>query len=843
MRYLLLIFLLITILSANAEIMTDGTLGQQINLPGNNFQITPNLGQQHGSNLFHSFQDFNLNSSESATFSGPNSVQNIISRVTGGNSSSIDGLIRSTIPNADFYFLNPYGIMFGSNAKLDIQGSFHASTADYLRLGENGRFDVRNPSDSLLTVAPLESFGFLTDSPASITTKNSNLSVFEGKDLSLIGGDLNLTGEASIQFDEMGFEVLSSDSKISATNGQINLVSVGSKGEFIADKLELQAEGGKIIVTNSLFDISGSGGIFIRGKRLLMHDSSIWNHLAEQDGKNIEMNLQESIHITGNLLAISNITLGSGNVGNIDIITPHLEITGSIIDAGSKAAGNAGTINIKATDVLLQDGAMMTVGAKGNGAGGSLNIQASNSMSLSGYRKGTIVNTGRKMTDYPCFITGSTYGSYPAGNITITTSSFNTDGYITANTHGEGQAGDIIFNVDNLTLTDGGFITSSTDSKGHSGNINITATDTVSLTGRNQRVIFGVIPINTMRSNIGTTTSRNGDIGNAGNVTISAANFNIDDGDLSTTTGGDGNGGNISINSKNIQIKNGGLIQSNTAAFLGDMKFIGNGEGGHIKVITDEITVSDSNISSDTFNTSSGGDIIVEAKKITVNDSGTISAKSHDTGDAGQVTMQANTINLTNQGQINTEAENATGGNLAISVSDLLYLHEGKITTSVGAGKGQGGNISIENPNFIVLNQGQIKAQADTGHGGNINIKSEQFITSPDSLVSASSNLGLDGDVNIESLDVDLTGALKAFGINFLNAAAHMKRHCTIEQKITPSTFYVFHVTGSQPFPADFIANELILIEEEEIDLKTEIKESKTVNWIGCRPNLTLNKI
>ncbi|MBE9563141.1 MAG: filamentous hemagglutinin N-terminal domain-containing protein, partial [Proteobacteria bacterium] len=125
MKYLITIPILITTLSTNAEIITDGTLGQNINLSGPDFQVTSDLGQQHGGNLFHSFQDFNLNNLESATFSGPNSVHNILSRVTGGNPSNIDGLIRSTIPNADFYFLNPYGVMFGPNARLDVQGSFH----------------------------------------------------------------------------------------------------------------------------------------------------------------------------------------------------------------------------------------------------------------------------------------------------------------------------------------------------------------------------------------------------------------------------------------------------------------------------------------------------------------------------------------------------------------------------------------------------------------------------------------------------------------------------------------------------------------------------------------------
>jgi len=80
----------------SAEVATDGSLGAKMNLPGPDFQIESKLGQQHGGNLFHSFQDFNLQSHESATFFGPNNVQNIISRVTGGNPSSIDGTLRST---------------------------------------------------------------------------------------------------------------------------------------------------------------------------------------------------------------------------------------------------------------------------------------------------------------------------------------------------------------------------------------------------------------------------------------------------------------------------------------------------------------------------------------------------------------------------------------------------------------------------------------------------------------------------------------------------------------------------------------------------------------------------
>ncbi|MBF0559876.1 MAG: filamentous hemagglutinin N-terminal domain-containing protein, partial [Nitrospirae bacterium] len=122
---------LVSTTNAFAGIALDGSFGTKGALTGPNYSIPASVGQQTGSNLFHSFGTFNITSAESATFSGPASIQNIISRVTGGQSSSIDGTIHSTINGADLYFINPAGIVFGANAKLDVSGSFHASTADY----------------------------------------------------------------------------------------------------------------------------------------------------------------------------------------------------------------------------------------------------------------------------------------------------------------------------------------------------------------------------------------------------------------------------------------------------------------------------------------------------------------------------------------------------------------------------------------------------------------------------------------------------------------------------------------------------------------------------------------
>jgi hypothetical protein len=81
-------------------VVLDGSFGTRGPIPSinNNFAIQAAFGKQCGGNLFQSFSQFNLNSSQSATFSGPNTVHNILARVTSGSPSSIDGTINSSIP-------------------------------------------------------------------------------------------------------------------------------------------------------------------------------------------------------------------------------------------------------------------------------------------------------------------------------------------------------------------------------------------------------------------------------------------------------------------------------------------------------------------------------------------------------------------------------------------------------------------------------------------------------------------------------------------------------------------------------------------------------------------------
>src|SRR5262245_3921618 len=170
-----------------AEVVLQGS---STPLPGPAITVDGNVGQTRGTNLFHTFSIFNIlrqgpsasgqmvPQQESVTFTSPTgggSITNVISRVTGGTSaftlqksSLIDGPFNSSIPGANFWFINPNGIIFGSNAVLPTTGSFHASTADYIKLDDSNIFAATPSANELLTVFLPSAFGFLSDNHAGI---------------------------------------------------------------------------------------------------------------------------------------------------------------------------------------------------------------------------------------------------------------------------------------------------------------------------------------------------------------------------------------------------------------------------------------------------------------------------------------------------------------------------------------------------------------------------------------------------------------------------------------------------------------------------------------------------
>jgi filamentous hemagglutinin family protein len=815
---------------AHAEVTLDGSLGRAGALPGPNYQIGADLGQQHGGNLFHSFRDFNLQSHESATFSGPANVQNVISRVTGGNPSNIDGTLRSTIPNADMYFLNPYGIMFGPNAKLDVQGGFHVSTADYLRLQDGGRFEARVPSNSLLTVAPVAAFGFLTDTPATITTQDSTLLVPPMKPLSLIGGNLHLQGTLPVQFDDTNTYATFASSLLHTTGGQISLVAVGSSGEVSWNPdLTLTGRGGDITLNRTLIDTSGlgSGNLKIRGGRLQMHDSTLQaNTLGEFDGGIMDIQLTESLLADSTLFyfnAFSSKALSThGHGGSIAIKVP--EFTASrILLVTTTLGATAGNMNIAVMRLKLLEGAGITSGSVGLAKSGDLTINATESILISGRSVGSRLVNNIMITDMSSFIDSTTYtvegNSLGGGAIDLTTPRLDmVGGFITSSSLGTGDGGNIVIRADNVNLIQGGMISTVAHRTGLAGNIRLEVKDTLFLSGRLNSTFIAPITGIRFENNQSNITSFSL-FGSGGQLDLTAKTIHLTkEAVISASSMGLGEKTNsINLQAENLLLTEGAQINSSNGFYAGTafLSGSGSGSGGEIRIQAKQLTLSGQHqhllqptgIFSDTYNQGPGGNLFVQTDSLDISQGAAISARSYSLGDAGQISLQASHLHLAQHGSISTAATQAGGGNLELAgLTGLLYLDNSEITTSVAGGTGSGGNITIEHPQFLVMNQGHITAQADAGHGGNIHIVAQQFLKTPDSLVSASSRVGLDGQVRIDSPDQSIGNSLLASPKTVRDISGLLPRLCenmSFEEFLNRSTFYVYPIAGSTLSPYD----------------------------------------
>ncbi|KKI98546.1 filamentous hemagglutinin N-terminal domain-containing protein [Prochlorothrix hollandica] len=167
----------------------DGT-GTQISVTGS--QISIGGGSQRGNNLFHSFTDFGLDAQQTAIFEGNPSLANILGRVSGGQVSVIDGLIQVSNSQAHLYLMNPAGLIFGPNARLDLAGPFTATTATALGF-DRGWWPAQGSAATDSLVGSPNRFAFVGSQPGAIVNAG-DLAVVPGAALTLLGGTVVNTG-------------------------------------------------------------------------------------------------------------------------------------------------------------------------------------------------------------------------------------------------------------------------------------------------------------------------------------------------------------------------------------------------------------------------------------------------------------------------------------------------------------------------------------------------------------------------------------------------------------------------------------------------------------------------
>jgi filamentous hemagglutinin family protein len=419
---------------APAEVITDGTLGRPTSLSAPNYRINADLGQQYGGNLFHSFSQFNLTQAETATFAGPGTVTNIVARVTGKTPSTIDGTIRSEIPQANLFFINPMGILFGPHASLDVTGAVHVTTADYLKLGKNGRFDASQPGKSILTAAPPSAFGFLGSQPATIVVEGL---ASAKQTVSLVGGDISIKGAWQ------------------AANGQITLNSVAGRPGEVSITTPM---------TNSTEAVAG-GNITLLSNAKISTDTNNAAKAGDIVIRAGNLTLQERATITSNTNG-----RGSGSAGTITIQANHITMQGTKNDSASEIrsytenhGGASGKIEIVARDGLDMNGRSR------------INVSASDTTQ----RAGNIVITTPKLTlaDDATIDGRSNFKGSGGGEIIIKVQTLTMTGktVILGDTANQGQGGNIYIEADKVILLGSSVVASITQGEGQGGNITLKA--------------------------------------------------------------------------------------------------------------------------------------------------------------------------------------------------------------------------------------------------------------------------------------------------------------------------------------------------------------------------------
>jgi filamentous hemagglutinin family protein len=688
--------------SSKAQITLDGSLGLRGPLQGPNYRISAELGQIRGSNLFHSFGEFNVSPGGSATFAGPTTIANIVSRVTGGQPSSIDGVLRSEIAGANLYLLNPSGVMFGPNASLDVSGSFHVSTADFLRFADGATFAANLGQESVLTVASPTAFGFLGSNPVGITIRGSSLQVSEGKALSVVGGDVQIVG-----------------GKLVAPSGRIQTASAASPGEVIFSPLELAPDlrvdsfarlGRLEIAQGALLDASGvsaaggggpGGTVLIRSGRLLVDRSSILaNTMGDVHGASLGLDL---------------------------LVAADAVIRDSDLRASPSAAGNGGNIVMNAGRLTLTDGGRILSSSRGAGRGGTLTVAATEAISI----------TGRNRQGNQSGLFSNAFSLGDAGRVFVSTPTLTMDdGDIQAGTvtRSRGNAGGAEVRVGRLTLSGGAQIDSSTSGVGRGGEVTVVATEAISIAGHDREDIR-------IRSGLFSTANASGD---AGRLFVSAPLLESAGGRILGRTLGGGHAGDIELRVGRLTLTEGAQIFNGTGtAVSGGVigQEDGLGRGGNLTVgATDSIFIAGHDqqgfqsglFSSAQIGRGDAGNLFIATPVLTLDDGGAIAANalSSSRGSGGNIDVRAGRLTLSGGARISTSTFGSGGaGNLTATATEAISISErfsGGFETGLFSstnGSGDAGHLFVSAPT-LSLDGGGIRAGTlGDGNAGSVEVR------------------------------------------------------------------------------------------------------------------------
>ncbi|MEQ9000663.1 MAG: filamentous hemagglutinin N-terminal domain-containing protein [Coleofasciculus sp. B1-GNL1-01] len=782
-----------------AQVIPDDTLGAESSV------VTPDVireilsdridgGATRGANLFHSFLEFNIAEGRGVYFANPDGIENILSRVTGDNVSTILGRL-GVLGEANLFLLNPNGILFGENASLDIEGSFVATTASGIELGEDGVFSATQPKSSrLLSVSPGALFYNAVEAAGGKITNRGNLTT--GRNLTLDGENLDLQGQLGSGRDL----TLQAQDTVTIRDSQTN--------PFIADA------GGNLLVTgNQGIDIFAlnhpDSGLFSGGDMVLRSAADVGGDAQYWSGGSFRIE-----QLNGNLgrlfspgdpiiRASGDVSFDSYQGASLHILAGgSVRITGDVEITGTDTSDNS----IQETVILSDETRIEIDGSKQP----TLDIRAGTTAF------DTVGVTGETAGFSP--MVPGTGGMGMRGDIRIDGNVTNPGGVVfLTNQYQSNLAGDIrVSRIDTMNRSgDGGAIT--IDSRG-----DIFSTELLSASGAVVKDEFGFIEpepnFNQNAANGGAiilmaqgnivsqeivsgSYSGGGDTGNGGEIRLSAGN-DITFGDDSwvfsysfSIEGNTGDGGDISFIGGDISFGDDSWVISASASFDGnagdggDISFIGGdisfgdnswvdsssfsfgdgnagdgGDGGDISFIGGDISFGDRSWvysgSSYRSGNGNGGDISFIGGDISFGDhSGVDSSSSSfgdgNAGDGGDISLGGGDISFGDDSLVDSSSSsdsgNGNGGKISLSGGDISFGDDSRVNSysySREGDAGNGGEISliardgdiIGTSANLLLASFALSEAGEAGNGGNVTLKAGNAITNLEILTLSSSN-------------------------------------------------------------------------------------------------------
>ena len=736
-----------------AQVVTDGSLGPAVTLDGADIEVGQALGARVGDNLFHSFDRFSVAADQQVTFTGDESIGNVISRVTGGEVSTIAGALRSEVGAQGFFFINPSGVIIEESASIDVPAALHVSNATSIRFDDGSEWSTGDSSDATLTIAAPEAFGFLGASATGVHINGAGLEVAEGATL-----------------DVVGVNVAIEDAAIAAPNGQVRAQAAGASGPVPAELL-IGTSDGDLTIANSSFSgenasiLFGGGAVGFDGAGAGATDfngapSELLIAGAQIDLSGVTFSLApndaDAVAILA-LTAAGDINIGgfsellvSGDVAGTDTETlmllnagGNIAISGgSVLENDGGADELGGQFFVQAVDMTLDDGASI-ISDTTSGVGGLIDIRLRN-LSLNGFSTiaasatedgglgGAIgvAATGVVALDSGR-ISASALGGADGGLISITAPRLTlaNGAFIDADIFGDGAAGAIGVDVGDLTLSGGSFISTDVfEDGGTSGFIDVSATGPIALSGgsfissssaEGREIVAdgGFIQINAgaLLLEGGSSIATNVFSGQAGAITANTGAIALTEGSrISSNASSAGFAGDLTITTGDLALLDGSRIASTGAVDAGS---------GFINLTADNIAMTNgAAIASDT-GAAEGGAVTITATSLRLGDdrplediiiATEIAADSLGGGDAGFVAISvADLVNSNSEISADTFSNGDAGG-VRIEATNSIILSGRAEAASRSEGGGAAGGVLVSAP-LLVVERGAVISSEATG--------------------------------------------------------------------------------------------------------------------------------